>query len=587
MVEYTEVIKTQGIVVPFDPRIITPKIERPMRNNRYEGGECATLRRVLRPGDRVLELGAGVGLCSTVAALVEGVERVVAIEANPDLIPLIAETHRLNGVAPRIDLRNGVATPTAQGEIDFYLRPDFWASSMEPGSRAYDRVVRLPTIGLDALIAELRPTVLVCDIEGGEEGLFDRLDLSSVRHLVLELHPKVYGEAGAARVAGTLAAKGLTLDEDNRVGSSVQLFARRPDGQPPMKGSRMPARAYRDWPMPDPRVLVTTCMKDEGPFILEWLAWHKAMGVSDVVVFTNDCTDGTDRLLDRLHAMGEVTHLPNPALAVNSPAFQPIALAYTHFLPAFRAADLVISMDVDEFINVRVGAGRLADLFAATGPFDALSMTELNHGANGQIDFTPGSVRAQFPAHETQRPGHYRARRGVKTITRLSPRVERIRNHRPDFVAGGLPPLWLDGAGRFTRWFDASGGENGHDCRGSYDLVSLEHYPLRSLGSFFVKTLRGDVVVANKSVSLRYWRMRNRNEVTTSRFNPAIEAAAADYAQRRFAGDATLMALHQACCDHHRARIDEIAHDPAFVERRAWIMANAWDTPPEAEAAGA
>ena len=39
-----------------------------MRNNRYEGGECATMRRVLVPGDRVLELGAGLGLISTVAA---------------------------------------------------------------------------------------------------------------------------------------------------------------------------------------------------------------------------------------------------------------------------------------------------------------------------------------------------------------------------------------------------------------------------------------------------------------------------------------------------------------------------------------
>ena len=81
MLDYDEVIETQGIRVPFVPAIITPKIERPMRNSRYEGGECATLRRVLRPGDRVLELGAGVGLISTVAAQVPGVERVVSVEA--------------------------------------------------------------------------------------------------------------------------------------------------------------------------------------------------------------------------------------------------------------------------------------------------------------------------------------------------------------------------------------------------------------------------------------------------------------------------------------------------------------------------
>jgi hypothetical protein len=84
MLDYAEVIETNGIKVPFVPAIITPNIERPMRNNRYEGGEAAALRRILRAGDRVLELGAGIGLLSTLSAMVAGVERIVAVEANPD-----------------------------------------------------------------------------------------------------------------------------------------------------------------------------------------------------------------------------------------------------------------------------------------------------------------------------------------------------------------------------------------------------------------------------------------------------------------------------------------------------------------------
>jgi FkbM family methyltransferase len=576
MLEYSDVIETQGISVPFDPRIITPKIERPMRKGRYEGGECAALRRVLKPGDRVLELGAGLGLCSTVAAMADGVERVVAIEANPELLPLIRETHRLNGVADKVDLRNGVAVASGGGEIPFYVRPDFWASSMEAGSRGYSRIEVLPAIGLDALLAELRPTVVVCDIEGGELGLFDAADLSSVRHLVLELHPKVYGTDGMARIGCALALKGLYPSPENKVESTVQLFERRDDSAARLSGNKMPARSYRSWPIENPRVLVTTCMKDEGPFILEWLAWHRAVGVTDFVVFTNDCSDGTDRLLDHLAAKGEVVHLPNPALASGSPAFQPIALAYTHFLPAFREADFVISMDVDEFLNIRAGAGRLTDLFAATGPFDAMSISELNHGANRRSEFEPGSVRHQFPAHESETPGKRKARRGVKTITRLSPKVDKIRNHRPDMVRDGLPPRWLDGSGRHLDWFHDDPTQNGMDVRGSYDLVSLDHYALRSLGSFFMKTLRGDVVVANKQVSLRYWKVRNRNEQTTSTWLPECEGAAAAYHAERFATDPALMALHDAACAWHAAKIAEVSVQPEFSEREAWIMANAW-----------
>lgn len=575
MLEYQAVIETQGIRIPFVPEIITPRIERPMRNNRYEGGECSALRRALRPGDRVLELGAGVGLCSAVAAAMPGVAQVVTVEANPDLIPLIRETHRLNGIT-NVEVRNGVvASGAGDGPVRFYIRQDFWASSMEPDSRAWLRSEDLPAFPIGALLAETRPSVLVCDIEGGESGLFDRADLSSLRAVVIELHPKVYGDEGVARVLGVLAAKGLHPVETDTPEGTVRLLERRAGDTAPPPESRMPARSYRDWPISDPRVLVATCMKDEGPFILEWLAWHRALGVTDFIVFSNDCSDGTDRILDRLQDMGEVLHLPNPALVTGRTALQPTALAYAHHLRAFREADFFLSIDVDEFVNVRVGEGRLSDLFAATGPFDALSITEINHGCNGREHFTPGWVTEQFPRHQSESPGRRKARRGVKTIVRLSPLVARARNHRPDFLDGARPPLWLDGSGRLQTSLPGEPAENGIDCRGSYGLVSLEHYALRSLDSYLMKMLRGDVVVPDKRVSRFYWRARNHNEVQTSDLSRLAPAARREHAER-FACDAALMALHQAACAAHAERVATLRDDGIYRERREWILANAW-----------
>ena len=46
--------------------------------------------------------------------------------------------------------------------------------------------------------------------------------------------------------------------------------------------------------------LVLSTMKNEGPFVLEWVAHHRAIGFDGFVIFSNDCTDGTDRILDRL-----------------------------------------------------------------------------------------------------------------------------------------------------------------------------------------------------------------------------------------------------------------------------------------------
>lgn len=584
---YDEVIESLGIRVPFVPAIITPRIERPLRNGRYEGGEAAALRRVLRAGDRVLELGAGLGLLSTLAAQVPGVERVTAIEANPALIPLIRETHRLNGVTT-VDLRNGIAAAEPGRDVPFYLRADFWASSAEPASRPFLRQVGLPRFALPELIAEVDPTVIVCDIEGGERGLFDTADLSAVRALVIELHPKVYGEDGAEAIVAVLAGKGLEPEGGARTASSVQLFLRpgaagagAVTAAPASRSGRAEAPAFppfpaRDWPPAwptgGPRVTVVTCMKDEGPFILEWLAWHRAVGVTDFVIFTNDCTDGTERLLDRLHGRGEVTHLPNPALATGDTHFQPVALNYAHHLGQVRAADFFLSMDVDEFLNIRTGAGRITDLLAATGPFDVLSVSELNHGANRRASYERGWVKDLFPAHQTERPGRFRARRGVKSLVRIGERVLRLRNHRPDMAEGAR---WLDGSGRPLAALAADRGENGIDVRGSYGLVSLDHFPLRSLASYLVKMFRGDVVIAGKQVSQTYWRTRNRNDEVTSTFARA-DRAARDYHALHFETDADLMALHEACCRAHEARIAELLETPEYAARRDWALSAAW-----------
>jgi FkbM family methyltransferase len=571
--DYAEVIETNGIKVPFVPAIITPKIERPMRNNRYEGGEAAALRRILREGDRVLELGAGIGLLSTLSAMVPGVERIVAVEANPDLIPLIHETHRLNGVTT-VDLRNGIAAADDGSDVPFYVRGDFWSSSMEPASRPYQREVSLPCFGIGTLMAELRPTVIVCDIEGGESGLFDTVDMACVRAVVIELHPKVYGAAERDRILAVLGAKGLRLAADNRPGSSVQLLER-PAAPSRAAATFLPARTFRAWPLTDPRICIATCMKDEGPFILEWIAWHHAIGIRDIVVFTNDCTDGTDLILDQLDDMGMLTHLPNPALGSGDTRFQPAALTYAHHLRQMREADYFLSIDVDEFVNVRAGEGLMTDLIAAAGFFDVLSISELNHGANGQEHFIPGWVKDIFPLHQTERPGAFRARRGVKSLVRLSEKVERLRNHRPDMVDEGGPVIWLDGSGRPQATLPADRGENGHDCRGTYDLVSLDHFPLRALDSYLVKMFRGDVVIQGKQVSQTYWRTRNRNEAASSTFQRA-EPAARAFHRDHLETDAGLMALHHAACEAHAARIAILCREPAFAARREWALREAW-----------
>lgn len=571
MVSYTETIEVMGIKIPFDPAIITPKIERPMRNNRYEKGECLLLSDILGPKDRLLELGSGVGFLSAYAAKVAGAAAVISVEGNPDLIPVIQETHRLNGI-DSVTVINGVASPEAGASVPFYQRTDFWASSMEPASRSYHSVAHVPALGLNDLMKTHRPTVISCDIEGGEQGLFDGADLSDVRHLIVEMHPKVYGEDGLRQIISVLGDKGFAPILPGKP-SSVIRFDR---AQTTATGNSDPGKG----PLPRPdaapiRVFIPTCMKDEGPFILEWLAWHKAVGITDIVVFTNDLTDGSDALLDALDERGYLTHLPNPARTYGMPALQPRALDYAMGLRQYRQADYVISMDVDEFINIRVGDGTLAALLERVEPFDALSISEVNHGSNGQLTYERGALHDLFPLHQTMTPGPRRAMRGVKTIVRMSPRVEAVRNHRPRLAVPADEAVWLDGSGRRFAQMAQDHTVNGLDCRGRYDLVVLDHFALRSVESFIVKMHRGDVVSPVRQVSRRYWRTRNRDEsreTSVGRIDPAARA----YFEKHFANDPVLMGLHEACCAAHEARIAELKTQDAYQERIDWILENAW-----------
>lgn len=55
-------------------------------------------------------------------------------------------------------------------------------------------------------------------------------------------------------------------------------------------------------------------MRNEGQFILEWVAYFRTLGFDEILVMTNDCDDGSDKMLDRLEKMGELMHIDNTEL---------------------------------------------------------------------------------------------------------------------------------------------------------------------------------------------------------------------------------------------------------------------------------
>eukprot|EP01031_Cornospumella_fuschlensis_P051938 gene51938-63505_t len=58
--------------------------------------------------------------------------------------------------------------------------------------------------------------------------------------------------------------------------------------------------------------VIVACMRDEALFVVEWVAHHLAAGFDRIIVYTNACSDGTDRLLDAMAGFLPVEHYDNP-----------------------------------------------------------------------------------------------------------------------------------------------------------------------------------------------------------------------------------------------------------------------------------
>lgn len=201
-----------GLHVPMS-RFVDARRSRRIADGTYEGREVAGALALVREGDRVLELGAGIGVVGGTAALLRRPARHVAYEANPALIAEVAALNALNGLAAS-EVRHGVVDAAAQRPATrpFYMPRSYLGSSLRehPGHRR----VEVPTHAWDEVVADLRPDVLLCDIEGGELDLLRAADLGGLRAAVVEFHPDLYGVPGMRACKRALRAAGLEPVKD-------------------------------------------------------------------------------------------------------------------------------------------------------------------------------------------------------------------------------------------------------------------------------------------------------------------------------------------------------------------------------------
>jgi FkbM family methyltransferase len=209
-------IELRGNVVDIEGckfNLDSPSIQRKNRFlfNHYEPAERLAAQKFLDPSLAVIELGGAIGILSCIVnRRLSSPERHVTIEANPELLGLLADNKLRNGSKFHI-----VHSAIAYGapELTFYINANFTASSL---TRSEGRAVLVPATTLGRIADEycFNRFTLFCDIEGGERDLIQQeADVlrTRVSMLFIEIHSEIFGDHGCRGMTDELKRAAFDL----------------------------------------------------------------------------------------------------------------------------------------------------------------------------------------------------------------------------------------------------------------------------------------------------------------------------------------------------------------------------------------
>lgn len=224
---------------------------------------------------------------------------------------------------------------------------------------------------------------------------------------------------------------------------------------------------------------ICAVVKDEARYIDEWMAFHFLQGVSEILIFDNDSTDGTREKLARAAAFlpVSVVHWPSQ----NYDEMQ--LLAYREGAARLTGrADWAAFIDIDEFLFSSRSCS-LPEELAKFGPeTGAIAIGHRIFGSCGQKAYEPELVTIRFT--RSARPDHPQSQ-WFKTIARpaLVDNFDSAHSavlRAGAYVLGDATPLRRDNLG----WHP------GHADRVGHGAICLFHYMVKSLEEYRWKQRR-------------------------------------------------------------------------------------------------
>lgn len=312
------------------------------------------------------------------------------------------------------------------------------------------------------------------------------------------------------------------------------------------------------------RAFLVTTAKNEAPYFLEWVAHHLEVGFTDIVVFQNDSDDLTHELLSTLRSIGAIKYFYNRAGAGRH---QVRAYERSGTVEGYAESDWAMALDMDEFLVVKTGDGTLTDLMKALPESDCIHLNWRIFGNSGYETLNDQLVTERFSMANYQlgRPDHFGA---YKCMFRPS-MFRRPGIHRPYGPDTDLETVrYTNGSGLATDEYLLK-NYNSTDP-GGCKLAQINHYIVRDLASFMLKSARGSAHQANRPIGQRYWSMRNTNFEIDDSMQPFIARVKARMAALDAESNGRLMDLRERAIFAHMARYYTMLEDQPMREFRKY-----------------
>ena len=293
---------------------------------------------------------------------------------------------------------------------------------------------------------------------------------------------------------------------------------------------------------PNQRITLFTGVKNEAPFLLEWIGYHKAIGFNDFIVVSNDCTDGTSEILDALDAAGEIRHVPQVIPPDSAP--QRNAAKIITESGMMNDSDWFCWIDADEFVNVRVGDGSVHALIDAIGDKAGMlihwrifgdSHNEKFPGRYVSSEFTHASKR-KFPTN-AEIKSFFRVDESINGLGQICinrPQLRANARTTDDFIVSDGSALnpryepnvnWVNGRDnadmRLAQWkprFNRTWPSDGAGV-----IAQINHYCVRTPEFYALKgargrgwALNGHIAKNNRHNTPFYEKMNKNDEIDTS-----------------------------------------------------------------------